>query len=237
MKSVARVGLGDLTPHSPFVPSFPTGLLRNLAVDMAIPWIAIQLLPRMLGISSPAAVALAALFPAGSMIVNWWRRRRIDYIGLFVLVMLIGGGTLVLITQDVRFVLLKPVAGAAIFGTACLATLGRRAPLMFFLARQVTAGDDPEKAAAWTGRLDNAGFRRAMRVLTLVWGLAFLGKAALWTLAVLLLPPNAALLTAPVFGIGIFAALMAWSIAFARRGAARRASPPAKADPHCGGQR
>jgi intracellular septation protein A len=158
------------------------------------------------------------------MLVNWWRRHRVDFIGLVVLVMLIGSGALVLITQDIRFVLLKPVAGAAVFGVACLATLGRQAPLMFFLARQVTAGDDPEKLAAWTARLSDAGFRRAMQVLTLVWGLAFIAKAALWTLAVLLLPPNAALLAAPVFGISIFTALMAWTIAFARRGAARLAA-------------
>jgi intracellular septation protein A len=224
MKSVADVELGSPAPHSIFVPAFPQGLLRNVAIDMAMPWIAIQLLTRTLGISSPMAVALAALFPAASMLVNWWRRHRVDFIGLVVLVMLIGSGALVLITQDIRFVLLKPVAGAAVFGVACLATLGRQAPLMFFLARQVTAGDDPEKLAAWTARLSDAGFRRAMQVLTLVWGLAFIAKAALWTLAVLLLPPNAALLAAPVFGISIFTALMAWTIAFARRGAARLAA-------------
>jgi hypothetical protein len=224
MKSVVDIERANPVPHGTFVPAFPKGLLRNVAIDMAMPWIAIQLLPRMLGISSATAVALAALFPAGSLIVDWRRRRRVDFIGLVVLVMLISGGAVALITQDVRFVMLKPVVGAAVFGVACLATLGRRAPLMFFLARQVTAGDDPEKVAAWTARLDSAGFRRAMRVLTLVWGLAFLGKAALWTVAVLLLPPSAALLAAPVVGIGMFAALMTWSIAFARRGAARIAA-------------
>ncbi len=93
---------------------------------------------------------------------------------------------------------------------------------MFFVARQFTAGDDPAKAAAWTARLaSSVGFRRAMRVLTLVWGLAFLAKAALWTVAALVLPAAAASLTGPLLGIGTFGLLMAWTIAYARRGAAR----------------
>jgi hypothetical protein len=95
---------------------------------------------------------------------------------------------------------------------------------MFFLARQFTAGDDPAKIAAWNSRVEIAGFRRAMRVLTAVWGLAFLAKAALWTASALLLSPMAALLSGPAIGLGAFAALMAWTIAYARRGAARLAT-------------
>ena len=99
---------------------------------------------------------------------------------------------------------------------------------MFFFARQFTAGDDPAKTAAWNARVDIAGFRRAMRVLTLVWGLAFLAKAALWTASALLLSPTAALLSGPAIGLGAFAALMTWTIAYARRGAARLAAAEAR---------
>jgi len=201
-----------------FVPTFPRGLLRNLTVDIALPWITVQLLTHELGFSDLSAVALGALFPAASIVANGLRRRRVDFIGLIVLVTLIGGLAIALVTQDVRFAMMRAVPGATIFGLACLLSLGRRAPVMFFVARQFTAGDDPAKLAAWNARLDgSAGFRRAMRILTLVWGLAFLAKAALWTVAALVLPTAAALLTGPMLGIGTFAALMAWTIAFARR--------------------
>jgi hypothetical protein len=56
-----------------------------------------------------------------------------------------------------------------------------------------------------------------MRLLTLVWGLAFLAKSALWAAAALLLPFDAALIVIPILGFGILGALFAWTIAFARR--------------------
>ena len=228
MKAIAedgRVTTAAADAASTWVPTFPRGLLRNLAVDMALPWIALQLLTRVWGMSTVSAFAIAALFPAASMIANWRRSHRLDFIGLVVLITLIGAVVLALVTQDIRFALLKPAVGSAFFGAACLLSLGRRAPLMYFFARQVTAGNDPAKLAAWSARIDSsAGFRRAMRVLTLVWGLALLGKAALWTAAALLLPASAAIIIGPVLGIGLFGALMAWTIAFARRGAAQLAA-------------
>lgn len=210
---------------STWVPAFPRGLLRNVAIDMAMPWAALQLLTRVWGMSSVSALALAAIFPAASMLAGWRRQRRIDFIGLVVLVTLIGAVALALATQDIRFAVLKPAVAAALFGGACLVSLGRKTPLMFFLARQVTAGDDAAKHSAWTARLDSSpGFRQAMRVLTLVWGLALLTKAGLWAAAALFLTADAMVIVAPVLGLGLFAALMAWTIAFARRGAARIAA-------------
>ena len=213
---------------SALVPSFPRGLLRNLAVDMALPWIAVQLLTRVWDVSIVSAIAIAAVFPAASIVIGGLRRRRLDFIGALVLVTLAGGVALSLVTQDVRFALMRAVPGATLFAAACLVSLPARRPLMFFFARQFTAGDDPAKLAAWNARVDIAGFRHAMRVLTAVWGLAFLAKAALWAASALLLVPTAALLSGPVIGLGAFGALMAWTIAYARRGAERLAAAEAR---------
>jgi hypothetical protein len=219
----------DQPATSPFVPSFPRGLLRNLAIDMVLPWIAVQLLTRIGGFSTVSAIAMAALFPAASIAIGALRRLRLDFIGALVLVTLAGGVALSLVTQDVRFALMRAVPGATFFAVACLVSLPARRPLMFFFARQFTAGDDTEKIAAWNGRVEIARFRHAMRVLTLVWGLAFLAKAGLWTASALMLSPTAALLlSGPAIGLGAFAALMAWTIAYARRGAARLAAAEAR---------
>jgi hypothetical protein len=213
------------TAANTFVPSFPGGLARTLALDVVAPWLAVQLLTRALGFSDLSAVAVAAAFPAASVAATALRRRRVELIGVMVLVVLIGGLAAALATQDVRFMLMRAVPGATLIGAAFLVSLLTRAPMMFFVARQFTAGDDPQKIAAWTARLESsAGFRRAMRVLTLVWGLAFLAKAGLWTASALVLPTAAALLTGPAIGFGTFALLMAWTIAYARRGAARIAA-------------
>jgi hypothetical protein len=205
-----------------FVPRFPPGLLRNLVVDAALPWVMVQVLTRGPGWSTAAAVAAGAVFPAVSVLVNFVRRRRVEWIGLIILVTMIGAIAIMLTTGNPRLVLLKPVPGAALFGLACLVSLPARRPLMFFVARQFTAGDDPAKRTAWDARIDSAGFRRAMRLLTLVWGLAFLAKTGLWTAAALLLPINAALIVIPALGFGVLGALFAWTIAFARRRAGER---------------
>ncbi|HEY1795544.1 MAG TPA: VC0807 family protein [Stellaceae bacterium] len=200
-----------------FVPRFPPGLRRALVIDAALPWLAVQVLTRGQGWPVASAVAAAAAFPAMSVVANFLRGRRIEWIGLIMLVGLAGAVAVALSTGDARLALLKAVPGAALFGAACLASLGLRRPLMFFVARQFTAGDDPAKLAAWNGRLDSPGFRRAMRLLTLVWGLAFLAKAGLWTGAALLLTTDAALIVIPVLGFATLGALFAWTIAFARR--------------------
>ena len=200
-----------------FVPRFPPGLRRALVIDAALPWIAVQLLTHQFGWPTAQAVAAAAAFPALSVIANFLRRRRVEWIGLIILVTLAGAVAVALTTGDARLALLKAAPGAVLFGLACLASLPARRPLMFFISRQFTAGDDPAKLAAWNARVDIPGFRHAMRVLTSVWGLAFLVKAALWTAAALLLPVSAALIVIPVLGFGMLGGLFAWTIAFARR--------------------
>jgi hypothetical protein len=88
---------------------------------------------------------------------------------------------------------------------------------MFFVSRQFIAGDGETRAQRWTARLQNAGFRRSMRLLTVVWGLAALAEATLGIAAAFLLPPGIAIVVEPMLGIGTIAALLAWTTAYARR--------------------
>ena len=120
-----------------------------------------------------------------------------------------------------RFAVLKAAPAFGLFGLACLFSLWSRRPLMFFVGREFTAGGDMVKRAAWTARWEMAGFRRAMRLLTIVWGVACLLKATLGIGAALLLPPRVALVAEPILGIGTTAALLVWTTAYARRRAQR----------------
>jgi len=201
--------------------SSPSGLVRNLVVDAALPWLAVQLLERGWGVATVPAFAAAALFPLASVVLSWARYRRPEFIGIAVLVTILTGITTALVTDDVRFAVLKAAPAFGLFGLAALASLSRRRPLMFFVSRHFTAGGDDVKATAWTARLENAGFRRSMRLLTIVWGTACLAEAMLGIAAAFLLPPGTALVVEPVLGIGTVAALLAWTTAYARRRAAR----------------
>jgi hypothetical protein len=207
----------DPAPNPAPTPPSPRPLMRTLAIDVALPWFAVQVLQRLGHVPIVPALALAALFPAASIILSWVRRRRVDVIGLAVFVTIAGGIAVALLVNDPRFAVLKGAPGFGLFGLACLLSLCRNRPLMFFVAREFNSAGDKAKAAAWNARLARPGFRQAMRRLTLIWGIACLGEAALGIAAALWLVPATALVVEPILGIGTISALLAWTFRFARR--------------------
>jgi hypothetical protein len=62
--------------------SAPRGLTRSLVIDVAMPWIAVQLLERFWGVPTVPAFVVAAIFPATSILLSWARHRRAEYIGI-----------------------------------------------------------------------------------------------------------------------------------------------------------
>jgi hypothetical protein len=182
-----------------------------------MPWIAVQLLERVWGVPTVPALAVAAIFPATSILLSWARHRRAEYIGIGVLVTILSGIAVALLTNDVRFAVLKGAPAFALFGLACLLSLRRERPLMFFVGRQFIAGDDEARAQAWTARLQNAGFRRSMRLLTIVWAWLPWSRRRSGSPQPFLWPPGMAFVVEPMRGIGTVAALLTWTTAYARR--------------------
>lgn len=197
-------------------------LVRNLFVDVALPWIAVQVLERAWHLPAVPAFALAALIPVAAVLHAWTRKRRVDVIGIAVAVTIAGGIALSLLTNDVRFALVRAAPGFALFGAACLLSLASETPLMFYVARQFSSAGDAEKARAFTERLSVERFRRAMRTITTVWGVACLAEAIAGVGAAFLLQPGLALVVEPVLGLGTVAVLLAWTFRFGRRAAQAR---------------
>ena len=97
--------------------------LRTIAVDVVLPWLAVQLLLRFAHFSIVPTLATAALFPAASIVRSWTKQRHIDFIGLAVFVTILGGIAVAFLFHDPRFAVLKGAPGFALFGIACLISL------------------------------------------------------------------------------------------------------------------
>jgi intracellular septation protein A len=108
-------------PSAAAVPrAIPPRLARNLAVDVALPWITVQLLERAWDVPIVLAFAAAVVFPAASILFSWRRHRRADFIGLAVFAAILSGIAIALFTNDVRFTMLKAAPVFGLFDLACL---------------------------------------------------------------------------------------------------------------------
>src|SRR6202162_724454 len=132
---------------------------RSLFVDVALPWLTVRILEAY-GVPTVWALAAAALFPGASTLFSWIYGRRVEAIGIAVFVTILLGIAMALISDEVRFGLVKAAPAFGLCGLACLRSLLRPRPLMFFVARHFQTAGDPARAAEWNARMGGAGFRQ-----------------------------------------------------------------------------
>jgi hypothetical protein len=210
-------------PENPVAIS-PFRLLgRSLLVDVALPWLTVRILEAY-GVPTVWALAVAAVFPGASVVLNWIYARRVEAIGIAVFLTILLGIVMALISDDVRFGLVKAAPAFGLFGIACLGSLLAPRPLMFFVARHFQTAGEPARVAEWNDRMAVAGFRQAMRVITAAWGVTCVLEAILGFAAALLLPVHAAIVAEPAIGISSVVGLLIWTTAYARIRQARAAA-------------
>lgn len=216
------------------------GRLRSVTMivifDVAGPLVAFYLL-RSAGVTAVAALLLSGVFPALGVAIGVIRHRRLDVVGALVLAGIVVGTVLGLLSHSARLVLVEGSVPTAVFGVACLASLWARHPLMFSFAREFT-GPDTAKGREMTRLWQYQGYRRVFRVITAVWGAAFLLEAALRAVVAYNTSAGTALAISKVTPFVFLAFLSAWTIAYgahhrkkgermaAASGAAKEASHP-----------
>lgn len=200
-----------------------------------VPFVVYTLVRHRVG-SDAEALMIAGAFPAAWVVVEWARRRRLDPIGMIVLFgfvvgvvtsVSLGGNAFVLKVRDSAFTFL--------FGLACLASLWWRRPLMFFIGRALSAGDDPIRVAAFDALYEFDDGPRTFRSITALWGVGFVVEAGLRVLLAVALPTATFLAVSPVLlgGVtaGMFVVTLKVSRAAIRRGRAQGLSLPTVGPP------
>jgi hypothetical protein len=190
-------------------------MLPDLIIDGALPAIAYQVLTHY-GVAAVPALTAGAIFPAGNILRKFIATRSLDLVGAIVLFFLAVGVAGSLLSGSVLFILIKESFITGLVGLLFLSSLLWRRPIFFFLGRQFSAGEDPERLSWWNGLWEFARFRRTMRTLTVVWGVSYVVEAGARVACALTLTPGTVVILSPIMGIGTTVALIIWTRNYAR---------------------
>jgi hypothetical protein len=166
--------------QAPARPHWLLSRVRQIAMilvfDLGGPLLTFSLL-RSSGISTVAALIISGIFPALGIAIGALVDRRLDIIGVVVLAGLVVGTVLGLISDNARLYLLEGAVPSLVFALACLGSLRASKPLIYRFAVELIGPDTP-KGRDVIGAWRYPGFRRAFRVITVAWGVAYLVEVA-----------------------------------------------------------
>jgi hypothetical protein len=185
-------------------------MLPTLIFDVVLPIVLFNVLNRY-GVSTLWSLVLSGLSPAINNLRIWAVSRRLEPLGMIVLGFLAVGTITSLISGSVFFALIKESFLTATFGAICLGSLLAERPLLFYVIRQFAAGEDPVRLAWWNGLWQYPRFRAAQRLVTAVWGIAYLVEALLRVALALLLSPAQVVAISPVMAFGVMILLIVWT--------------------------
>lgn len=173
------------------------GQLLTLGLNLAAP-IALYYGLRAAGVGISLALIVGAVAPALGAVVKLIRRERLDFLGLYLMTMLLLGAGVALLTGSPRFLLAKDGWLTGVSGVWMLLSVRSQRPLTFLFARPLLEGVTGKMAgsagASWDTLWERVPrFRHIWRLATMIWGLALLVDAALrlviaYTLPVDLVP-------------------------------------------------
>jgi hypothetical protein len=208
--------------------------LRERGVSIALEALFNFILPLVVyDLAKPRLGDVGALIASSAPPILWSlilliRERRVDALSMLVLagialslLAFLGGGS-------VKFLQLRERLVTVVIGLIFLGSAAIGKPLIYQLARATMMRRSSSELQEFEAMRDNVHFRRAMTVMTLVWGFGLVGEAAISVVLVFTLSVHDYLIAGPVLGYGTSGALGLWTFLYARegrrRGTARRAA-------------
>jgi hypothetical protein len=160
-------------------------LIRDIGVNAVLPY-ATYLGLTTYGVATVPALVAGAVFPTAAIIAGAIRQRRVQAIGILVLAATAASVASALWFTSPFLALAKGALMTSLIAVVFLGSLLARRPLIFHLAN---AGQDAEARQEASAEWDaQPSYRRAMRVLTAVWGVALLVESGLSLTLIALLP-------------------------------------------------
>lgn len=200
----------------------------TLLFNVALPLVTYFLLTAA-GWSAVPALLVSGVWPSAETVVVLVIRRRIDELGIIALIFIALGVIAGLGFNSARLVLVKESVVTGLFGVLVLGSLLAPRPLMFYFGRKFATDGSAESLAYWNGLWRYPSFRRTQRVISVVWGVAFVAEAGLRVALSYALTTSAMAVVSSVMPVVVIAALVTWTMSYGRR--ARAAALKAAAAP------
>jgi hypothetical protein len=192
-------------------------LMAPLLIDVVAP-IVVYFALHALGVGDLLALTAGGLVAGANAIVTTVRRRRLDGVGLLVVLEIALSIVLLVTVRDPRILLIRPVFFAALGGLFALATCVVGRPLVYQTSRPLATRGDPVRAEAYALAWERSPeFRRVERLITAAWGVALLAEAILRVLIVFRFGPDQigqSLLASQLPGIVLIVAAVAVTRSF-----------------------
>jgi uncharacterized membrane protein len=161
------------------------------------------------GWSAVTALVLSGAFPALGVLITMAVHRRLDAIGAVVLAGIVVSTLLGLSTGSAKLTLVDGAVSTGVLAVVFLASLWSSRPIMYRFALEFMGADTP-KGRDFADRWRYPGFRRVFRVMTVVWGVAFLMEAVVTVVVVELSTTGFALTFNKIAPYAVAGALAAW---------------------------
>lgn len=156
-----------------------TSLLWDIALNATIPAVLYLFAKRFISPSELNALLWATSFPLLKSAYGLTRRREIDPAALLILLGLAASTMAVVFGGNPHVLLIRESFFTGAFGLACLVSLVFPRPLMFYFGRYFMAGRDAQKRNTFNARWQDPVVRRAHRLVTVTWGLVYVGEFVL----------------------------------------------------------
>ncbi|MFF4607339.1 VC0807 family protein [Streptomyces sp. NPDC001339] len=171
-------------------PRYPRlALAWMMLVDVGVP-LALFYILREQGMGLVGASLVSSIPPALRTVYLLFKEKRVDVVGIFMLTLFGLGTALALLSGDARLVFAKDGWLTGAFGVWMLVTLMMKRPFFLHAGKNIAlAKVGHEGAATWEARWDQeAPFRRGLRTLTAIFGVALLGDAVIRVAIAYMLP-------------------------------------------------
>ncbi len=193
------------------------GAVWDIVLNAIVPVVLYKLSKRYLSPSELTALLLATMFPLGKSIFDLVRRGQVDPISIVVLLGIATDCVALLFGGSARLLLVRESLFTGAFGVACFVSLLLPRPMMFYFARHFIAGADPQRLARFNSGWQLREVRFAHRLITTVWGCAFVGELIIRIILIYNASAATVLIVSPILLGSLTIATMIWAFSYGHR--------------------